>query len=117
MLAEGAGIGPQEATVKTQFYLDGIHRVWSEGGMGQRLCRTQQIPEFVEVMLVLLDGLHTHLLAGQEGLIAGGIAWWGQKFEFPMTAPQEEPHSDRRREKKERKFGADLDRKKLSAHS
>lgn len=62
--------------------------------MGEGLGGTQKVAYTIEVMLVLLDAFDAHPLSGQQGLITGGIAWWGHELEVSMTTTEEEPNSE-----------------------
>lgn len=72
-------------------YLDGVHGAGGEGGVGEGLGGTQQVPDTAEVVLVLLDGFDAHPLSRQQSLVARGVAWWGHELEVSMATTQEEP--------------------------
>lgn len=67
---------------------------------GQR--GAQQVAYAVKVMLVLLDGLDTHPLSGQQSLVAWGIAGRRHEFEVPVAAAEQEASPEIMEKKKNR---------------
>ena len=55
----------------------------------------QQVADPLVVPLVLLHGLHVHLLLGQQCLVARRVAGWWQELEVSVATAQQETHSGR----------------------
>lgn len=64
--------------------------------MGERLGRPQKVPDIIEVMLVLFNGLDPQPISGQNCLIAWGITWRREEFEVSMPPAKEKPNSVKR---------------------
>ena len=76
-------------------HLGGVHGGGDEGGLGQEVGGAQQVADPLVVSLVLLHGLHVHLLLGQQCLVARRVAGWRQELEVSVATAQQETHSGR----------------------
>lgn len=74
-------------------YLHSVHRAGSEGSVGKRLGRSQNVPDPIEVMLVLFNGLNTQSIFGQNCLITRGITGRRKEFKVSMPSTKKKPNS------------------------
>lgn len=75
-----------------QLYLHGVHRIWSEGSVGQRLCWAQEVLHvIIQVSFILLNGLDAKSVFGQHSLIARRVSRRRNKLKVSMASSQEEP--------------------------
>lgn len=75
-------------------HLHSVHWTGSEGSVGKRLSRSQKVPDPIEVMLILFNGLNTQSIFGQNCLIAWGITRRRKEFEVSMPPTKEKPNSN-----------------------
>lgn len=76
-------------------YSNGVHGRGDERGLREELGGPQQVPDPLQVPLVLFHRLHPHLFLGQQRLVARGITRRREELKISMTPAQQETDPER----------------------